>query len=106
MENELSQLVRNSLHLSDDSDIALDKVLLDLGFDSMGLAKFASAINEKYALDITPVLFFEYPSVAALATYLSVEREDRVRPFHRGSELPAGEKPGEQQRNLDGTAET
>ncbi len=84
MEGELSQLVRNSLGLDGDADIPLDKVLLDLGFDSVGLTKLAGAINEKYALDITPVLFFEYPSVAALATYLSVEREDRIRPFYKG----------------------
>ena len=45
----------------DAGDVSTDKILLDLGFDSIGLTTFANAINEKYQLDITPVLFFDYP---------------------------------------------
>ena len=71
VQNELSRMVVDFLKL-ESSDVALDSVLLDLGFDSMGLASFANAINDKYQLDITPVLFFDYPC----------DRADRQVPMH------------------------
>jgi acyl transferase domain-containing protein len=83
LQNELSQIVMESLNLSA-GDISPDKMLMDLGFDSIGLATFANAINEKYQLDITPVLFFDYPSVGEIAKYLSVERTSDIRRFYRG----------------------
>ncbi len=83
LQNELSQIVMESLKLGA-GDISPDKILMDLGFDSIGLATFANAINEKYQLDITPVLFFDYPSVGEIARYLSVERTSDIRRFYRG----------------------
>ncbi len=84
LQNQLSMLAMECLKV-DDGDIATDKVLIDLGFDSLGLTKFASAINEKYQLDITPVLFFDYPSIAEIAQYLAVQRESEIRPFYQDS---------------------
>jgi len=84
LQNELSQMVMELLKLHA-GDIAPDKVLVDLGFDSIGLTNFANAINQKYQLDITPVLFFDYPSIGEIAKYLSVEREDELRRFYRVS---------------------
>ncbi|SAL32952.1 polyketide synthase [Caballeronia udeis] len=49
----------------DAADLSLDAILLDLGFDSIGLTTFANAINETYGLDVNPVLFFEFPSINA-----------------------------------------
>jgi 3-oxoacyl-(acyl-carrier-protein) synthase/acyl carrier protein len=83
LQNDLSRVVMEFLKL-DDADVSPDKILLDLGFDSMGLTTFANAINEKYQLDITPILFFDYPSVGEIAKYLSVERASDVRRFYRG----------------------
>src|SRR5262249_23204782 len=83
LQNELSQIVMESLKLGA-GDISPNKILMDLGFDSIGLATFANAINEKYQLDITPVLFFDYPSVGEIAKYLSVERTSDIRRFYRG----------------------
>src|SRR6266498_1585998 len=68
LQNELSQIVMEFLKL-DAGDMSTDKILLDLGFDSIGLTTFANAINEKYQLDITPVLFFDYPTVEEIAKY-------------------------------------
>jgi polyketide synthase PksN len=84
LQNELSQIVMAFLKL-DASDVCPDKILLDLGFDSIGLTTFANAINEKYKIDVTPVLFFDYPSIGEIAKYLSVERESELRRFYRGS---------------------
>lgn len=81
VQNELSRMVVDFLKL-ESSDVALDSVLLDLGFDSMGLASFANAINEKYQLDITPVLFFDYPAIAPIAKYLCTQRPNEVAAVH------------------------
>lgn len=84
LQEELSQIVMEFLKL-DPSDMATDKILLDLGFDSIGLTTYANTINEKFQLDITPVLFFDYPTVEEIARYLSVERESEIRQFYPGS---------------------
>ncbi|MCU1347148.1 MAG: Beta-ketoacyl synthase, partial [Acidobacteria bacterium] len=78
LQDELTQLVTECIDIAAD-DVSPDKVLLDLGFDSIGLTKFASAINEKYGLNLTPVLFFDYPSLGAIATHLSEQREEEIR---------------------------
>ncbi|MGA3092601.1 MAG: SDR family NAD(P)-dependent oxidoreductase, partial [Terriglobales bacterium] len=84
LQNELSQIVMEFLKL-DAGDMAVDKILLDLGFDSIGLTTFANVINEKYQLDITPVLFFDYPSIGEIAKYLSSERRTELLRFYPGS---------------------
>lgn len=84
LQNELSQIVAAFLKL-DAGDVSPDKILLDLGFDSIGLTTFANAINEKYQTDVTPVLFFDYPSIGEIAKYLTVERDSEIRRFYTGS---------------------
>src|SRR5262249_27060322 len=71
LQNDLSQIVMEFLKL-DAADVSRDKILLDLGFDSIGLMTFANAINEKYQTDITPVLFFDYPTIDEIAKHLIV----------------------------------
>ncbi|NJM14108.1 MAG: hypothetical protein HC896_00805 [Bacteroidales bacterium] len=57
VQDDLTQMVMDFLKL-DAEDVSLDKILMDLGFDSIGLATFANAINDKYGIDdVTPVLF-------------------------------------------------
>lgn len=84
LQNDLSQIVMEFLKL-EASDVAPDKILLDLGFDSIGLTTFANAVNEKYQLDITPVLFFDYPSLAEIAKYLATEKKAEISQFYRAS---------------------
>lgn len=84
LQKDLSQIVMDLLKL-EAGDVAQDKILLDLGFDSIGLTTFANAVNDKYQLDITPVLFFDYPSIEELAKHLSVDRQAEVLQFYRGS---------------------
>jgi acyl transferase domain-containing protein/tryptophanase/NADP-dependent 3-hydroxy acid dehydrogenase YdfG len=98
LQNELSQIVMQFLKL-DASDMSNDKILLDLGFDSIGLTTFANTINEKYQLDIAPVLFFDYPSVGEIAKYLSVERESEIRRCYGGSATTMGAPSRATQRN-------
>ena len=75
----LSSIVMDFLKI-DAADIDIDTILLDLGFDSIGLTSFSNLVNEKYGLDITPVLFFEYPNIREISKYLAIEHsEDIVR---------------------------
>ncbi len=62
----------------DEEDITLDKMLLDLGFDSIGLTTYANSINEIYNVEITPVHFFEHPSIEAVSKYLYKEYKNEV----------------------------
>jgi acyl transferase domain-containing protein/tryptophanase/acyl carrier protein len=82
--NDLSQIVMGHLKL-EAGDVAHDKVLLDLGYDSIGLTSFANAVNDQYQLDITPVLFFDYPSLGEIARHLAEDRREEIHRFYRGS---------------------
>ena len=82
--NDLSQMAGEILKL-DAGNISLSSVLMDMGFDSIGLTTLAKAINQKFQLDITPIVFFDYPSVGEIAKYLAVERESEIRRFYRRS---------------------
>jgi polyketide synthase PksN len=81
---ELSGLVMEMLKLGAD-ELSLDNILLDLGFDSIGLTSFANAINQRYLLDINPVLFFEYPSLRAITDHLLEEHAAAMAAAHVGS---------------------
>jgi len=108
LQNDLSQIVMEFLKL-DAGDISTDKILLDLGFDSIGLMTFANSINEKYQLDITPVLFFDYPSIGEIAKHLFVEWKDDILRSYRAS-VPAAARvtqaPATQPHSKTGGAET
>lgn len=77
----LSALVMDMLKLDAD-EMSLDAILLDLGFDSIGLTTFANAINARYGLDINPILFFEYPSINAISDVLVTEHADAMSAAH------------------------
>jgi acyl transferase domain-containing protein/tryptophanase/acyl carrier protein len=86
---QLSRKVMELLKLNPE-DLSLDTILLDLGFDSIGLTTFANAINETYELDINPVLFFEYPSIRAIAGALASDHRSAVAKVHgEGAARPA-----------------
>lgn len=52
--------------------LELDETLYSYGFDSLSLTEFAGELNEQYGLPrpLTPSVFFEYPTLAALAGHL------------------------------------
>ncbi|MET1256790.1 SDR family NAD(P)-dependent oxidoreductase [Aliikangiella maris] len=79
--DELSMIVMDFLKI-EVADISPDKILLDLGFDSIGLTTFANLINDKYELDITPVLFFEYPSLIEVAQNLASEHSEVITAYY------------------------
>ncbi len=82
--NDLTKIVMEFLKLEEE-DVATDQILMELGFDSIGLTTFANAVNDKFQTDITPVLFFDYPSLDDITKYLCTERETEVRRVYGGS---------------------
>lgn len=52
-------------------DLAADVELTEYGFDSIGFTQFANALNEQFELELTPTVFFEYPTLAGLAEHLT-----------------------------------
>lgn len=81
VQDALSQIVMDFLKIDAD-DIDLDTILLDLGFDSIGLTSFSNLVNDKYGLDITPVTFFEYPNIREIAKHLAQDHRDIVLRVH------------------------
>ena len=85
---ELSQTVMDLLKIGA-ADLSQDAILLDLGFDSIGLTSFANAINARYGIDINPVMFFEYPSLRAIAGVLAAEHAAAVQQVHQPGQASA-----------------
>lgn len=55
-----------------------DVELTEYGFDSIGFTQFANRLNDRFGLDLTPTLFFEYPTLDGLARYLSEEQTEHM----------------------------
>lgn len=81
VQDALSRIVMDFLKIGAD-DIDLDTILLDLGFDSIGLTSFSNLVNDQYGLDITPVTFFEYPNIREIAKHLALDHRDNVLRVH------------------------
>jgi acyl transferase domain-containing protein/tryptophanase/acyl carrier protein len=81
LRQQLIQFVVDLLKV-DAGDVATDKVLLDLGFDSIGLATYANKINERYLLELTPILFFDYPSIDEIAKHLVGDKREQIAKVH------------------------
>ena len=90
IQDALSRIVMEFLKIDAD-DIDLDAVLLDLGFDSIGLTSFSNVVNDKYGLDITPVLFFEYPNIREIAKHLAEDFRDNMLLVHAQTGVPSAD---------------
>ncbi|RKZ54148.1 MAG: non-ribosomal peptide synthetase, partial [Candidatus Parabeggiatoa sp. nov. 2] len=64
-------------------DIDLSNDISEYGFDSISFTEFANKINDKYQLSLTPTIFFEYPSVAALSRFLCDEYQERLLDYYQ-----------------------
>ncbi len=68
-------------------DLDPDVELTEYGFDSIGFTQFANRLNDRFDLDLTPTLFFEYPTLDGLAGHLS-EEETGAMAATLGADLP------------------
>lgn len=56
-----------------EEDLEPDEELTEYGFDSIGFTQFANRLNDRFGLELTPTLFFEFPTLDGLADYLGAE---------------------------------
>jgi 3-oxoacyl-(acyl-carrier-protein) synthase/acyl carrier protein/NAD(P)-dependent dehydrogenase (short-subunit alcohol dehydrogenase family) len=77
LQTDLSKLISDILKVKE-SDIDTDADMREYGFDSIMLTSFTNKINELYDLDITPTLFFEYPSLNLVSAHLCSSYTDIV----------------------------
>lgn len=64
----ISQLLRLPL-----AELNIKSNLVDFGFDSLTLAEFAKILSEELSLEVTPALFFNYPTIEKIVAYLVKE---------------------------------
>lgn len=68
----LALLFRHTYELLDlpEGILEEDEDLSDYGFDSISLAEFAERLNEELDLNLTPVIFFDHPTLGGLVDAL------------------------------------
>src|SRR5699024_8163531 len=72
--SNLLQIPRNQLHLESN--------LADFGFDSITLATFAERLTAHYQIEVTPALFFGYPTLGKLTAYYMTEQAEAMAAFY------------------------
>ncbi|PIS99320.1 hypothetical protein TSA1_37435, partial [Bradyrhizobium nitroreducens] len=68
--------------------IQVDDELSKYGFDSIMLTGFGDALSQKYDLAISPVVFFEYPTLQGLAGYLVRDHRPQMLKHFGGAVKP------------------
>ena len=81
LQKDLVKTVSAILKISE-TRIGFDKNLSDYGFDSVSLVEFSNRVNRKYQLEITPAIFFEYPTLNAFAYHLHDDYHDAIAPHY------------------------
>ncbi|MCP5003294.1 MAG: SDR family NAD(P)-dependent oxidoreductase, partial [Planctomycetes bacterium] len=82
IQRTLIQAVSKTLKLNI-QDIDLNTEFSEYGFDSITLTDFANQLNQKYKLELTPTLFFEYSTIGTFADYLARKHDPVfVEQFH------------------------
>ncbi len=69
--------------------LGIEENLADFGFDSVSLGEFAELLSNRYQIDITPDIFFGYPTMERLSEYLLERyRVEMAEFYHEGEEHP------------------
>ena len=69
VEEEILLIAANVLKL-DVAEMEVDVELGDFGFDSISLTQFSNALNDVYNLNLVPTLFYNYPTIQELSSFL------------------------------------
>ncbi len=62
----------------DNRDIDILAEFGEFGFDSVSLTSLGNILGKEYGLEISPTLFFEYPTIELLSEYLAGEEQERL----------------------------
>ncbi|UUM22295.1 SDR family NAD(P)-dependent oxidoreductase [Mycoavidus sp. SF9855] len=79
IEHGLTELISAHLKIAQE-ELERDAPLSEFGFDSITLTELGNALNQKYSLALSPTIFFEYSTIAALAGYLAREYQAMLAP--------------------------
>ncbi|QFQ28662.1 SDR family NAD(P)-dependent oxidoreductase (plasmid) [Bacillus thuringiensis] len=74
------QSVSNLLKV-DANNIDNETELTDYGFDSITFTQMTNKLNQLYNLELSPTLFFEYPTIQQYVTFLISEYSDHLTSF-------------------------
>ncbi|HSI47392.1 MAG TPA: SDR family NAD(P)-dependent oxidoreductase, partial [Ideonella sp.] len=78
IQQALVEMVSATLKVKPD-DIDGETSLSEYGFDSITLTGFGNGLNERYQAELTPTIFFEFPTLDGLAGFLARERSEPMR---------------------------
>ena len=81
LEMDLKDHIGKLLKISQDR-LDVDANLADFGFDSISLAELAALLTDYYGIEITPVLFFGYPTLEKLTQYFLQAHQEVIQEFY------------------------
>ncbi|MFI1227467.1 MULTISPECIES: SDR family NAD(P)-dependent oxidoreductase [unclassified Streptomyces] len=94
LRRELNDIVSQILLVPADK-LAADENLREFGFDSITLVEFAGLLTESLGVDVTPHVFFSYPTLRTLHEYLLTGHFDQLADRYRPrAAQPAAEPTG------------
>ena len=70
IQHKLIQEISNLLKI-DPNALGIETELSEYGFDSISLTSFSNKLNADYQLELTPTIFFEYPTIKGFAHFLA-----------------------------------
>ncbi|MCR6643014.1 MAG: SDR family NAD(P)-dependent oxidoreductase [Sporocytophaga sp.] len=70
-------------------DLETDEKFGDYGFNSILLTKLSNEINEYYGLELSPAIFYNYPTIKDLAAFLMEDFQAKIIKCHVSISKPA-----------------
>jgi acyl transferase domain-containing protein/NADPH:quinone reductase-like Zn-dependent oxidoreductase/acyl carrier protein/NAD(P)-dependent dehydrogenase (short-subunit alcohol dehydrogenase family) len=67
----IAMLVSETVRRVLGSEVSSDQPLMQTGMDSLGAVELRNALNSAFAVDLPPTVTFDYPTIAALAGFIS-----------------------------------
>lgn len=77
LQQTISELLEVSI-----SNISLEEEIGDYGINSMGLTEFANILSEYYTIKALPTLFYNYPTIDSLSSFLIEDHLEKVQGKH------------------------
>ncbi|WP_261595497.1 type I polyketide synthase, partial [Pseudoalteromonas holothuriae] len=68
MSNEVARLLKMP-----EQEVDVDSEFSEFGFDSISLTEFGAELNRTGSIELSPTVFFEYPTIASFSAYLAQE---------------------------------